>query len=360
MKRQMFAGLVAGTFAVCGHAESSVTLYGILDTAIEFTNHWPINPGQPGTTGNRWSMADGARSGGSRWGLTGNEDLGGGLKAEFQVESGFLVPNGALMQEFFGRSAWVGLTSPKAGTLRFGRQYTSLVDALYPSSPTDLSGTYEPVVAEVGSNLWESNVVKYKNAFGPVTLTGHYSFSNLAGQFSNGSGYGGAASFDNGTLSVSLGYDNLHRSEGIGSNYARFEKAAIGITYSTAALKFMGGYRYGKNDPLAGYAARDDYFWVATRYLFAVDKILTLAYYYDRIQTATGANGEVTRPASPQQVMAIGDYLLSKRTDLYVVVGYSRHSALNFDSYNGTSAAYRTASADSSQTGVQIGVRHSF
>jgi predicted porin len=99
---------------------------------------------------------------------------------------------------------------------------------------------------------------------------------------------------------------------------------------------------------------------VAARYLFAVDKILTLAYYYDRIQTATGANGEVTRPASPQQIMAIGDYLLSKRTDLYVVVGYSRHSALNFDSYNGTSAAYRTASADSSQTGVQIGVRHSF
>ena len=63
MKRQMYAGLVAGTFAVCGHAESSVTLYGILDTAIEFTNHWPTNPGQPSATGNRWSMADGARSG---------------------------------------------------------------------------------------------------------------------------------------------------------------------------------------------------------------------------------------------------------------------------------------------------------
>jgi predicted porin len=264
------------------------------------------------------------------------------------------------MQEFFGRSAWLGLTSPTAGTLRFGRQYTSLVDALYPSSPTDLSGTYEPVVAEVGANLWESNVVKYKNAFGPVTLIGHYSFSNLAGQFSNGSGYGGAASFDNGTFTVSVGYDNFHRSDGVDGSYTRFEKAAIGVTYSTAALKLMGGYRYGKNDPLAGYAARDDYFWVGARYLFAVDKTLTVAYYYDRIRSATGANGEVTRPASPQQVMAIGDYLLSKRTDLYLVVGYSRHSALNFDSYNGTAAAYRTASSDSSQTGVQIGMRHTF
>src|SRR3989442_377270 len=106
-------------------------------------------------------MADGGRSGGSRWGLTGKEDLGGGIKAEFELESGFRVSNGALSQDFFGRGAWVGIASSSFGSLRLGRQYTSLLDALYASSPTDLSGTYEPVVAEAGFNLWKSSVIKY-------------------------------------------------------------------------------------------------------------------------------------------------------------------------------------------------------
>ena len=258
MKKQMLMGLAAGMFVTGAHAESNVTLYGILDTAIEFTNHWPTTAANPTATGNRWSMADGGRSGGSRWGLTGNEDLGGGVKAEFQLESGFLVPNGALSQNFFGRAAWVGLSSSSFGSLRLGRLYTSLLDALYPSSPTDLSGTYEPIVAEAGANLWSSNVVKYKNAFGPVTIIGHYSFSNVAGEFSNGSGYGSAVMYDNGTVTLSAAYDNFHSSSGIGSAYARFEKAALGVTYSTAALKLMAGYRFGKNDPVVGFVARDD------------------------------------------------------------------------------------------------------
>ncbi|AQV94275.1 porin [Cupriavidus necator] len=359
MKRQMFAGLVVGTIAACAHGEG-VTLYGILDTGIEFTNHWPTNPTNPGATGNRWSMADGARSGGSRWGLTGKEDLGGGLKTEFVLESGFLTPNGALSQNLFGRGAWIGLTLPQGGTFRLGRQYTSLLDALYPSSPTDLAGTYEPIVAETGANLWESNVVKYKNAFGPVTVIGHYSFSNAAGQFSNGSGYGAAVLYDNGTATVSAAYDNFHSPTGVDSSYARFEKAAIAVTYSTARLKLMGGYRFGQNDPVAGHVARDDFLWAGARYQFAVDKFLTVAYYYDHIHSATGVNGEVTKPASPHQVVAIADYLLSKRTALYLVVGYSRNSALNFDSFNGTAAAYKTASPGSSQTGGQIGIRHLF
>jgi predicted porin len=360
MKKQMLMGLAAGMFVTGAHAESNVTLYGILDTAIEFTNHWPTTAANPTATGNRWSMADGGRSGGSRWGLTGNEDLGGGVKAEFQLESGFLVSNGALSQNFFGRAAWVGLSSSSFGSLRLGRQYTSLLDALYPSSPTDLSGTYEPIVAEAGANLWSSNVVKYKNAFGPVTIIGHYSFSNVAGEFSNGSGYGSAVMYDNGTVTLSAAYDNFHSSSGIGSAYARFEKAALGVTYSTAALKLMAGYRFGKNDPVVGFVARDDLWWAGVRYLFAADTILTVAYYYDHIRSATGEGGVVTKPSSPQQVMAIGDYLLSKRTDLYMVLGYSRNSALNFDSYNGASAAYHIAPGASSQAGVQIGLRHSF
>jgi predicted porin len=75
---------------------------------------------------------------GSRWGLRGAEDLGGGLKAIFVLENGFSVQNGRLAQDGreFGRQAYVGVGSTQFGTVTLGRQYDSLVDFVAPLSGT--------------------------------------------------------------------------------------------------------------------------------------------------------------------------------------------------------------------------------
>ena len=94
--------------ATAAHAQTSVTLYGLIDAGITYTN----NVGGS----SRVALASGNISG-SRFGLRGTEDLGGGLKALFVLENGFNVNNGTLGQggRMFGRQAYVGLSSNSFG-----------------------------------------------------------------------------------------------------------------------------------------------------------------------------------------------------------------------------------------------------
>ena len=79
-------------FAAVGtaHAQSSVTLYGTIDTSITYVNNAPGNQ-------NLWALGNssGGNLSGTRWGIKGNEDLGGGLKAIFQLENGFNPSTGS-------------------------------------------------------------------------------------------------------------------------------------------------------------------------------------------------------------------------------------------------------------------------
>src|SRR5476651_1486429 len=146
-KRSQYIGIlsVAGVSCIASpaFAQSSVTLYGIVDTALVYAN----NQGSLGSTSGGHpvtKLASGIWAG-DRFGLKGTEDLGGGTKAIFQLESGFNSASGA--QQYtnaeFGRQAWVGATNPTYGTFTAGRQYTSYYSLLSPYSPTNwLTGFY--------------------------------------------------------------------------------------------------------------------------------------------------------------------------------------------------------------------------
>ena len=113
MKRS-FALLGILGVAATAHAQSNVTLYGLIDTSLVYTNN------QKG--GTNYQMSSGVESG-SRWGMKGAEDLGGGLKAIFQLENGFSSTVGTLGQNgrMFGRAAFVGITSQTFGSFTAGR-----------------------------------------------------------------------------------------------------------------------------------------------------------------------------------------------------------------------------------------------
>src|SRR6516162_5284682 len=102
MKKATLALAVLGVLATQAHAQSSVTLYGILDEGLTFVN----NVGGP-TGGKRYALDSTNGINGSRWGLTGKEDLGGGLRAIFTLEAGVNINNGQSGQgnTFFGRQA---------------------------------------------------------------------------------------------------------------------------------------------------------------------------------------------------------------------------------------------------------------
>lgn len=123
-------------------AESGVTLYGVADTFLQY-----LDNGGTHTTG----MHSGGSTG-SLVGLKGNEDLGGGLTAQFDVESGFSLNNGSLYPNtttLFYRQAWVGLKHDTFGTLTMGRQYDVGFRVLYPSEPFNVNEALSPFSAMV-------------------------------------------------------------------------------------------------------------------------------------------------------------------------------------------------------------------
>ena len=91
MKKITYVAVAIGSYSAMSmaQAQNSVTLYGVIDESISFTH----NDGGKNTV----QMLAGNLQG-NRWGLKGSEDLGGGLKAVFQLENGFNLSNGKLGQ----------------------------------------------------------------------------------------------------------------------------------------------------------------------------------------------------------------------------------------------------------------------
>ena len=130
MRLTLSASLALLAVAGTAQAQSTVTLYGIVDDGF----NWTSNAGGH----NLYNMSSGVLQA-SRWGLRGKEDLGGGLAAVFVLENGFDPNNGSLAQKnrgstqglMFGCQAYVGL-SVLYGSVLLGRQYDSVVDYVGP------------------------------------------------------------------------------------------------------------------------------------------------------------------------------------------------------------------------------------
>lgn len=120
MKKTLLAAALMAGFAGVAQAETSVTLYGIVDTGLGYTQFKNKDTDVKAT---RTGFYDGVQSG-NRWGLRGSEDLGDGLRAVFTLESGFTLSNGESAQNgrLFGREATLGLAGDSWGSLVFGRQ----------------------------------------------------------------------------------------------------------------------------------------------------------------------------------------------------------------------------------------------
>ncbi|MCA3877817.1 MAG: porin, partial [Burkholderia sp.] len=175
IKKSVVLGLVS-IGSVNAYAQSSVTLYGVVDAGIAYTNN------QGGASNIQQTSG---KLSGSRWGLKGAEDLGGGLQAVFTLESGFRPSDGGLGQggRLFGRSAYVGLGKKGLGTLTLGRQYEPITDLVAQYSG---AGFWSPAT-HVGDNDNLNQSFRLNNAvkFRSDTIAGFtadllYAFSNQA------------------------------------------------------------------------------------------------------------------------------------------------------------------------------------
>jgi general bacterial porin, GBP family len=376
--------LVAPSLVLCSsaYAQSSVTLYGVIDAGLMYTN----NVSKGGTSGALWQATSGNING-SRFGLKGSEDLGSGLKAIFVLENGFNVQNGRLGQNGreFGRQAFVGLSSTNFGSLTLGRQYDSLVDYVAPLSAT--AGTFgdtgfaHPFDNDnLNHSVRMSNAVKYASAtYAGFKFGAMYAFSNNT-DFSMNRAYSAGGTYSYGPFNVAVGYLQIN-----GSNSTTNTAGAIDVAESTA--NGTGGFVVGANRQWVLGAGANYAFgpalvgFVFTRSVFegtqsfgSINGAMSFNNYEVNAKYSltpainlgiadTYTDGHVanspTHGTDPKynQVNVQATYAFSKRTDVYAEAMYQHAIGAQYVAFINTSGG---ASSTANQVVGTVGLRHRF
>ena len=365
MKKTLIAMAV---MSVAGATFAQATLYGVIDASlgsrkVEAAGALAATASEPGTNINS------SVNSGARWGLRGSEDLGGGLKANFQLESGFSVDTGASAQGglLFGRTAKVGV-SGGFGSIDMGR-----ILAIKDTSTWAVTGGYANYAAwgntvdngttfgnpsgTIAAPVRRNNSILYtspamsglsaqimyqpgENGVGGATPAGATSYTGL--------GLGYAA----GPMSANLSYESSKAAPGAGVASAApaatvaglaagvdLTETAVSATYDFGIAKLAASYIKGSK---AGAAGGDDTGYALG--LTAPVGVVNVAAEYARVSTtlASGADGG---KASALNVRV--SYPLSKRSDVY---GYYMSGESN-----------GVAAADTQKvTQYQLGLRHTF
>ncbi len=359
MKKSLLALAVLGAFAGAANAQTNVTIYGVVDAGI--TRETNVG-GAAGTPGTAWNLNSGIQSG-SRLGFKGTEDLGGGLKANFQLENGFLVDNGGLGQGglLFGRQAFVGL-SGNFGAVNLGRQYDPLFIALDTIDPFDtgLSGAANNLMAagtaKAAPRVDNSITYTSPNVSG-FSATAMYGFGEQAGDKAKARTYALSANYANGPLVAVFAYSNSNDNP-VGATPVSSAKAwLIGGTYDLGVVKAHLGYESEKADagfPQVGGADYRDWMVGVSA---PVAGGTVLASYIKKTDKTTNDKGA--------KQYAIGyTYPLSKRTNVYTSYGRITNDsgsalAVGDASSNNTNTALAPANGQSSSQ-FAVGVRHTF
>jgi predicted porin len=389
MKKSLLALAALGAFAGVAHAQSSVTLYGIIDEGFN------VNTNSGGK--HLYNLSSGVLQG-SRWGLRGTEDLGGGLKAIFVLENGFDVNTGKLGQGGleFGRQAYVGLSSGY-GTVTLGRQYDSVVDYVGPLEAGDQWGGY--IAAHPGdidnfNNAYRTNnTIKFTSQnYNGLTFGGTYSFGGIAGNVTGNQIWSLGVGYNNGPLVLGAGYlnartpaasgglfnnggtaaaadaavtstvyegftsANTYQVIGAGGAYT-FGAATIGATYSNIRFGNLGKTFAS---PYTGQSATFNNAEVNFKYQLTPALLIGAAYDYTRGVDIAGSS----RAQYHQGALGV-DYFLSKRTDVYLTGVYQHALGDTLNTAGETVAATAdinglSASSNQNQFTARIGIRHKF
>ncbi|GJH28921.1 hypothetical protein CBA19CS42_30415 [Caballeronia novacaledonica] len=188
MKKTFISCLLIG-MALEAHAQSSVTLYGRLDEALEYMSGVPTNPNSSGIaqgSTNRFRIVAGNWQG-SFWGIKGAEDLGSGNKILFQLESGFNIATGqGSSAGIFNRWAQVGVSNSSYGTIMMGRQLF-IANDVWDFDPFGQSFWASATLVRGRNWPFSSNNISYQSPkIGGFDFAGQYSFSNATNFNGNG------------------------------------------------------------------------------------------------------------------------------------------------------------------------------
>jgi predicted porin len=346
------------TFMAAGigaaHAQSSVTLYGRIAAGVDFVDNVATTNGQSSNLYRFGSNQYGI----SWWGLTGTEDLGGGLHAEFKLESAFTSGTGQVGQSLFNRFAYVGLDKDGWGSLWAG-QVMSLTDEtgfyLDPLGQQSIGIANFAKGRAYGSR---SNTITYNSPkWAGFSFRLQNGFGNEAGNFRGSRQFSGSATYALGGFNAYGVYEEIRDENGKFTNpYVNSREYMIGGTYQFSALKFYAGYQAlvsSGSDTIASttnpfVSTRSQQEWFGASYQINPALAVAAGYYHGNANHGGGSGN----------LGVIGTtYNLSKRTFVYATFGAM---------FNGKDSNWPVETADSlplaghNQQGGYVGMMHTF
>ena len=368
MKKHLLAiaalAVVSGTVAA-----QNVTMYGVIDNGIQTQSKTTAN------AGSKTSMQQGGLVA-TVWGFTGSEDLGGGLKASFDLQ-GYIATDTGVGNQFggvFGRASWVALSS-SAGTLKLGKQLDPAVLAFASTDPRGLKETQSGLItwytgadarqsASAGdgtagnhasvnynqvANIFIANAVTYSNSFNGLNVGIGYSLGETAGDMKANSVQTLGVSYSASGATVSGSYS---KNEGpVASNTGKYqsERSSFGLAYQvTPTVKVKANYMKAELNDANGLLTRDnEVYGYGVEYNWNPKNLLTVAYY-------DGENKKLANDTS-KSIIVSNEYSLSKRTTLYALV--SSHKG---GSQYTEAASMGTTVRNETTTVTQLGIAHRF
>jgi predicted porin len=373
MNKTIFTGCILLTsLSGVAHAQSTVTLYGLIDTSLRFTT----NNSSASGAANSIALTSGAIQG-SRWGLKGSEDLGNGYKAVFDLENGFVLNNGTIDQQgqLFGRQAWVGIKTPDFGSVLAGRMYGIPFGTLSDFDPLGIGNYLENEYISRIVGVRYDNTVDYSISRGPVSLELQYSFGGQAGSTVPGSTTSGGITYLRDGLEVAaVGQQSRDAQEhkllifGGGSQlrlgpvtlygmYVNARRDAGFSPSSTIGLPLANTSLIGNSNTILGTATQtaqriDSYLSLAVGYQATPALNIKIGFFQDNVaHVVEDQSGRI------RTTLLNADYALSKRTDIYAEVDRNWLSGASVTDPNNPPLTF---AGKSTRTGIGLGLRTRF
>jgi len=363
MNKKLMAAAVAGALAIPGmaFAQSGATLYGTIDLGVK--NQSKVNT----ATGNgSVTEVSSQNRTSNRWGLKGSEDLGGGLKANFDLEAGYASDTGDHATGSWDRMSWLGLSSGE-NSVELGYDYTTNFKITAKYDP--MSYTYTGITPVVGmTGVRTKNMVQGQVGFNGVTLMAQYGMGEVPGSSSAGRNTGIGGYWSGNGLTIGLG--TMQQDDGTGN--AKNTLTTFGAAYAMNQFTFRAGLLTQKWD--SGYVTsstaasvgivggvpavvpasvktatfeKSRLAMIGVEYAFS-DRVSGRVAYYDTKDSAYAGGTD----GKKKLTMVAVDYSLSKSTTAY--------AELDHNAYSDADVSTKAGALADGATGIGVGIVHAF